>query len=86
MPIGDTQCGARVALGIKVNDERLQPLYGECGSEVHRGRRLTDPALLVGDGEQSAARRARQLTRCRMQHLHRALRCRPDGGVRVLAG
>ena len=45
---------ARVALGIEVDDERLESLHRERGREVDRGGGFAHAALLVRDGEQPA--------------------------------
>ncbi len=60
MAIGDAQRGARVALRIQVDDERLESLDGQRRGQVHRRGGLADAALLVGDGEQSALARPAQ--------------------------
>jgi hypothetical protein len=57
----DAGAGGRVALRIEVHDEHAALHRDEAGGEVHRRRRLADPALLVGDRED--ARHPRSATR-----------------------
>src|SRR5690606_17903270 len=54
----DAQRSGCVSLGIEVNAQHACAVLGEGGSEVHRGRGLADPALLVRDRDH--ARRGRQ--------------------------
>jgi hypothetical protein len=54
----DGERRAGVALRVQVDHERLEPVDGERGSEVHRARRLADATLLVGDGHHPAMGRA----------------------------
>ena len=44
----------QVTLGIEVDQEDALSQLGERASEVYRGRRFANPALLVGDGDDSA--------------------------------
>ena len=55
----DAERGARVALGVEVDDEHGAAGLRQGRGDVDRRRRLADPALLVGDGEHPGARRAR---------------------------
>src|SRR5690606_34305343 len=54
----DAQRSGCVSLGIEVNDQHAGAVLGEGGREIHRGRGLADPALLVRDRDH--ARRGRQ--------------------------
>ena len=51
---GDTQAGGGIALGVGVYDQNSKVISGQRSRQVNGGRGLTDPALLVGDGENSA--------------------------------
>jgi hypothetical protein len=62
----DTEGGAGIALGVEVDDERLQALQRECRRDVHRRGRLPDTPLLVGDREDALARRPRKLSALRI--------------------
>ncbi len=55
----DAERGAGIALRIEVDHQNLQSLQRERGGDVDGGGRLADAALLVGDGEDSLALRAR---------------------------
>ena len=84
LPVFDPQRRAGIALRIEVDHQRLESLHGQCRRQVHRGRRLTDAALLIGDGEHPAATSGGAAS-VGVQHLHRALGGRTDRGV-VLPG
>ncbi len=60
MTIGDAQRGARVALGIQIDDESLESLDCQRRGEIHRRGGLADAALLVRDGEQPTMARPGQ--------------------------
>ena len=47
----DAERGGRVALRVEVDHQHPEATERERGGEVHGGRRLADPALLVGDDE-----------------------------------
>ena len=68
------QRGARVPLRVEVDHEHLQPLQRQRGREVHRARRLADPALLVRDRQHAAAVGAGELHGLGVQHPGRPLR------------
>ena len=48
--------GGGVALRVQVNHEHPVAKLGQCRSKVDRRGRLADPALLVGDGQDSRQR------------------------------
>jgi hypothetical protein len=45
------ESGRRIALGIEVNDQHPFTNRSKCGAEIDGGRRLADPAFLIGDGQ-----------------------------------
>ena len=56
----DAEGGGGVALRVEVDDEDPLPELGERGGDVHRGRGLADPALLVGDHHDPGGVRTRR--------------------------
>ena len=83
MAVGDAEGGAGVALGVQVDHQRLETLDRQCRREVHGSGGLSDAALLIGDGEDAAAGRTRQVACRGMQNLHRPFGGRADRGVDV---
>ena len=80
------QRGRRIALRIQVDDQDAQAVLSQAGGQVDGGGRLADPALLVGDRQDPAARRPRPgLPVGQASHAHRGLRSSPDRGVRLVA-
>ena len=55
----DAERGAGVALRVEVDHQHAQPVQREGGRDVHRGRGLADPALLVGHRDHATPARAR---------------------------
>ena len=43
-----------VALGIGIDNEDVKSGLGQCSCNIHRRRRLTDPALLVGNSNDTS--------------------------------
>ncbi len=55
---GDAEAAGRVALRVAVDHQRPALGDGQGGAEVDRGRRLPDPTLLIGDGDDARHRYA----------------------------
>ncbi len=79
-PRSHSHAGARVALRVHVEQERLLLGGRDARREVHRGRRLPDAALLVHDGEDARAlfgrgheQRGRNVYRLRLRAATRAV-------------
>ena len=79
----EAEPGARVALGIDVDDQHAAADGGEGGGEVDRGRCFADTALLVRDGDDPHDRG--RVQECRLRSwvrdvtcLSRSGRCRAD--------
>ena len=53
----DTETGGGVSLRVEIDHQHFFADGGEGGAEVDRGRRLTDAAFLIGDGEDARADR-----------------------------
>ena len=49
----DAATHRRVTLGIEIDEQHPHTTLGEAGGEIHGGGGLSDPTLLVGDGEDS---------------------------------
>ena len=78
----DAQPGRGVALRIEVDDQRPLAELGQAGTEVDRGGRLADAALLVGDGDHAGERASRPLDR--LDVIRRRIIGRRDGRHRVV--
>jgi hypothetical protein len=52
--LGNAQAGGGIALGVGVYEQNSEVISRQRGRQVNGGRGLTDPALLIGDGEYSA--------------------------------
>ncbi len=57
----DAEGGRGVALGVEVDDEHALPELRQGGGHIDRGRRLADPALLVGHHEDAGLLRTGDL-------------------------
>jgi hypothetical protein len=60
-----------VALRVEVDDQHAQSVLGQSGGHVDGGRRLADPALLVGDREDPGPARPAQLHRAALRYTAR---------------
>lgn len=67
--------------GIEIDHECLEALHSKRGSDIDGGGRLTDPALLIRDGEHPASTRPLQRLVGGVQDPHRTFCCSADGGV-----
>ena len=80
----DAEGGARVALRVEVDDQRPQPVERQGHAQVHRGRRLADAALLVGDRDDADPVRGREgLLVRRVEHAGGPHRLHRDRAVEV---
>ena len=54
----DPNTAGCICLGVAIDEQGLLLRCGQARREIHRGRRLTDAALLIGDCDYSSSRHA----------------------------
>ena len=64
--VSNAERARRITLSVRIDDQDGQAARREAGREVDGGRRLTDTALLVRDGDNARVLGARK--RCALEH------------------